>query len=89
MRYGDDEYTRWAGHLGYGVRPSERRRGHATWAVGHILRTARRLGMRRVLAVCAPDNVASIATIERNGGAFEAVQDTPFGAARRYGIDVP
>ncbi len=30
LRYGDDEYVRWAGHIGYGIRPSARRRGLAT-----------------------------------------------------------
>ncbi|HKC27632.1 MAG TPA: hypothetical protein VKB75_06435 [Jatrophihabitans sp.] len=36
----------------------------------------------------ALDNTASIATIERNGGVFEAIRDTKFGPARRYWIDL-
>ena len=37
LRDGDDEYVRWAGHIGYGIRPSARRRGLATWALGRML----------------------------------------------------
>jgi predicted acetyltransferase len=88
LRDGDDDYVRWAGHLGYGIRPSARRRGLATWAVGVLLDEARTLGLDRVLAVCALDNVASVKTIERCGGVFEGIRDTKFGPARRYWIDL-
>jgi predicted acetyltransferase len=36
LRYGDSEFIRSAGHIGYGMRPSARRRGFATLALGHI-----------------------------------------------------
>jgi predicted acetyltransferase len=84
LRHGDDEYVRWAGHLGYGIRPSARRRGLGGWALLRLLDEGRALGLDRLLAVCAPDNVASVRTIERCGGAFEGLGDTPFGPARRY-----
>jgi len=35
------------GHIGYGIRPSARRRGLATWALGRMLDQARRLGLAR------------------------------------------
>src|SRR5690348_7059786 len=37
------------GHIGYGVRPSARRRGLATWALGEVLQHARDVGLDRVL----------------------------------------
>jgi predicted acetyltransferase len=86
LRDGDDEYTEWAGHIGYGIRPSARRRGLATWALGRMLDEARARGTARLLAVCALDNEASVGTIERNGGVFEGVRDTRFGPVRRYWI---
>jgi predicted acetyltransferase len=86
LRYGSSEYVRWAGHIGYGIRPSTRRRGLATWAVGRMLDEARALGLNRVLVVCAVDNVASVKTIERCGGILEGIQDTKIGLARRYWI---
>lgn len=50
LRHGSSEYVLWAGHIGYGIRPSARRRGLAIWAVGRMLDEARVLGLDRVLA---------------------------------------
>ncbi|MFG2100945.1 GNAT family N-acetyltransferase [Micromonospora echinaurantiaca] len=86
LRHGSSDYVRWAGHIGYGIRPSARRRGLATWALGRMLAEARTLGLDRVLAVCAVDNAASARTIERCGGVLEGVGETRFGPARRYWI---
>ncbi|MGC4747025.1 GNAT family N-acetyltransferase [Micromonospora sp. DT201] len=88
LRHGSSDYVRWAGHLGYGIRPSARRRGLATWAMGRMLDEARVLGLDRLLAVCAVDNVASVKAIERCGGVFECIWDTKFGPARRYWIEL-
>jgi predicted acetyltransferase len=82
------EFVKRAGHIGYGIRPSARRRGLATWALGRILDEARVLGMDRVLVVCAADNVASAKTIGRHGGVLEGIRDTEFGPARRYWIKI-
>lgn len=77
------------GHIGYGVVPEFRRRGYAT----EILRQAtaiagRQLGLERVLVTCDDDNVASIRTIEKNGGVLENVVTGPDLAKpkRRYWI---
>ncbi|MET8230574.1 GNAT family N-acetyltransferase [Micromonospora sp. NPDC005298] len=75
-----------AGHIGYGIRPSARRRGLATWALGRMLVEARALGLDRVLIACAVDNVASARTVERLGGVLEGIRDTELGPARRYWI---
>jgi predicted acetyltransferase len=86
LRHDDNDHVQWAGHIGFGVRPSARRRGLAAWALARILEQARSRGMARVLLVCAADNVASAKTIERAGGVFEEVRDTEYGPARRYWI---
>ena len=59
------------GHIGYDVRPSARRRGHATVMLREGLIVARRLGIERALVTCDIDNVGSRAVIERNGGVLE------------------
>ncbi|MFD1521217.1 GNAT family N-acetyltransferase [Pseudonocardia yunnanensis] len=74
------------GQVGYGIRPSARRRGLATWALGQILATARAIGLHRVLIVCADDNAASARVIERHGGVLEGVHNTALGPARRYWV---
>lgn len=71
------------GHIGYSVRPSARRRGHAAAALADALPMARELGIRRVLLTCDENNAGSRATIEKNGGVCE---DTRHGK-RRYWID--
>ncbi|WP_112236560.1 GNAT family N-acetyltransferase [Kribbella monticola] len=76
------------GHIGYGVRPSARGRGLATWALGQVLDRARASGLDRVLVTCDDDNLASARTIERNGGVLEDVRDTWLGLTRRYWIDL-
>ena len=75
------------GHIGYGVRPSSRRRGLASWALAQMLDEAKAaLTVDRVLIVCAADNVASTRTIERNGGVFECIRTGLSGPVRRYWI---
>ena len=71
------------GHIGYSVKPSARRRGHAAKALAHALPIARELGITRVLLTCDEDNFASRATIEKNGGAYEDSRN----GKRRYWID--
>lgn len=73
-----------AGHIGYGLRPSARGRGLATWAVGQILEKAHMLGMNEVLAICASNNSASITTLEHQGGVLDIT--APESTVRRYWI---
>lgn len=68
LRRDSHEFAARLGPIGYGVRPSERGRGVATWAVREVLRLAPDMGMTEVTAVCEADNAASIATLERAGG---------------------
>ena len=59
------------GHVGYDVRPSARRRGHATEMLRQALGVAQGLGIDPALITCDVGNVGSRAVIERNGGALE------------------
>jgi predicted acetyltransferase len=82
----NDFLLRAGGHIGYGVRPSARRRGLATWALQSVLPHARALGLEKVLVTCDDANLASALTIERAGGVLEDVRDTELGRTRRYWI---
>ena len=59
------------GHIGDGVRPSERRKGIATQMIGLALQECKKLGIDRVLMVCDKDNVGSAKSIMKNGGVLE------------------
>jgi predicted acetyltransferase len=75
------------GQIGYGVRPSARRRGLASWALGEMLLEARTiLGLDRVLIPCLADNVASARTLERSGGVLEGIREFEHFSVRRYWI---
>lgn len=77
------------GHIGYVVVPEFRGRGYASRMLSLALRLAReQLGITDVLLVCADDNVGSIRTIERNGGALQDVIHVDGGKEplRRYWI---
>ncbi|MEU3314972.1 GNAT family N-acetyltransferase [Streptomyces sp. NPDC048387] len=86
LRHGGHDHVPAYGHIGYGIRPSSRGRGLATWALGRMLGEAWGLGLDEVLVVCEAGNVASVRTIEANGGLLESVRDTGAGAVRRYFI---
>ena len=59
------------GHIGYSVRPSARRQGHAREALRLAVSAAAGLGIARVLVTCDTDNLASRRTIEVGGGVLE------------------
>ena len=59
------------GHIGDGVRPSERRKGIATAMIGLALEECRKLGIDRVLMVCLKSNIGSAKSIINNGGVLE------------------
>jgi len=59
------------GHIGYGVRPSARGRGHGTRILALTLPEAAKLGIAQALLTCAKANLASGAVIRANGGVFQ------------------
>lgn len=67
------------GHIGYDVRPTARRRGHATAMLRAALPVAAELGIEKALVTCDTDNVASRKVIESAGGVLE---DTRSGKLR-------
>lgn len=64
---------RFGGHIGYNVRPSERRKGYATIMLNLALKKCDELGIEDVMVTCREDNIGSAKTIENNSGVLKEV----------------
>lgn len=77
------------GHIGIGIRPSERQQGYASEMVSLSLAECRKLGIYRVLMTCDKDNVGSAKTIQNNGGVLDNEFTNEEGIIeQRYWIDL-
>ena len=91
IRHRFNEYLeKYAGHIGYSVRPSERRKGYATRMLRDTLPFCREIGLDRVLVSCIDTNEASRRTILANGGVYESTVFEPEAGIRleRYWIQL-
>jgi predicted acetyltransferase len=84
----NDFLLRAGGHIGYGVRPSMRRRGHASAMLAAVLPRAGKLGLARVLVSCYKENIASARTIQKNGGVLENEIEEDGRTVQRYWIEL-
>jgi len=86
----NDHLARFGGHIGYSVRPSERRKGYATAMLKAALPLCRELGLERVLITCSETNEASRRVILNNGGIYESTLSEPGKTAgtERYWIEL-
>jgi len=77
------------GHVGFAVRPSERRKGYATKTLTLALAKCRAMGIGSALVTCDKDNAGSAATIRRCGGVLEDERIGAGGkATQRYWVRV-
>lgn len=82
-----------SGHIGYSVRPSERRKGYCTEMLRQLLPLCVSAGEKRVLITCAKENIASAKVILANGGVLENEVPDSIGLAhsgivQRYWINL-
>lgn len=78
------------GHIGYSIRPTERKNGYGTLILKLALGRCRELRISRVLVTCNKSNVGSAKVIQNNGGILEnEVYSEEFeGVVQRYWIDL-
>lgn len=69
--YLNDSLLIGGGHIGSGVRPSERGKGYGTKMLALAVEECRRLGIANILVCCDKSNTASARTIVKNGGILE------------------
>lgn len=75
--YFNDYLEKYAGHIGYSVRPSERRKGYAKEMLKTALPFCREIGIEKVLIACIDGNIGSEKTILANGGVYESTVHEP------------
>lgn len=71
------------GHIGYGIRPSERNKGYATLLLQEALKKCRELQIEQILITCDEDNIGSAKVIMNNGGLEEDIFITEEGLMKR------
>jgi len=87
--YLNDYLSKVGGHIGYGVRPTERRKGYNKIQLYHALLEAKKLGIDSVMLDCVDTNPGSEKTIQALGGVFDSeYYDESHGNLHNYWINV-
>ena len=76
------------GHIGYGVRKSERRKGYAHEMLKSLISEIKKYSIKRVMITCDDDNIGSIRTIESCGGVLQDKVEFENVMTRRYWLVV-
>lgn len=70
--YLNEYLEKYVGHIGYSVRPNERRKGYAKMMLADCLSICKLKGLEKILIMCIEENEASRRTILANGGVYES-----------------
>ena len=84
--YLNDALLKNGGHIGDGIRPSERRKGYASKMISLALEECKKLGIDPVLMVCDKENIGSAKSIRNNGGVLENEIEEDGVVEQRYWI---
>ena len=76
------------GHIGDGIRPSERRKGYATEMIGLALKICKDMKINRVMMSCHKNNIGSKKSIMNNGGVYDCDINCDDEILERYWINL-
>lgn len=87
-KYLNESLLNGAGHIGDGIRPSQRKKGYGSLIVKLALEESKKMGIEKVMMSCNADNIASKKTIVKNGGKFDClIEEDNDEILERYWID--
>ncbi|MBH1940606.1 GNAT family N-acetyltransferase [Mobilitalea sibirica] len=70
--YLNDDLLRFGGHIGYSIRPSERKKGYGSKMLNLVLPVCKNeFFINKLLVTCKKQNIGSAKIIEKNGGVLE------------------
>ncbi len=78
------------GHIGYGIKPSQRQKGNAKLILELTLPKAKRLGIESALLIVNKANIGSVKAIEHNNGVLQSEKEVSgqTGLVRYYRIEL-
>lgn len=89
IRYELNDYLlQYGGHIGYGIRPTERRKGYASEMLKLALDICREKGLKKVLITCDKNNLGSAKTMLNNGAVLENEVENGEEITQRYWIEL-
>ena len=89
IRHYLNEYlTQVGGHIGYGVRKTERNKGYAKQMLKLALEKCKELKIKKVLITCDEDNIASEKVILSANAKFEDIRNVDGENKKRFWIDL-
>ena len=74
----NEEMLKFGGHIGYGIRPTERRKGYNKINLYLGMIEAQKIGLEKVMLGCDVENIASNKSIEALGGELERTEVDPY-----------
>lgn len=85
-----ESVLKFGGHIGYSIRPLERRKGYNKINLYMALQEAKKIGLDKVMLDCSINNLASDKTIKALGGVLERCEIDPWDneLTNVYWIDV-
>lgn len=84
----NDKLMMHGGHIGYAIRPTERRKGYGAKILELVLPKAEELGIQKALVTCEESNIGSRKIIENNGGKYQNTVESDGKSIRRYWINL-
>ena len=90
IRHELNEYLeKFGGHIGYGIAPSERKKGYGKIQLKLALEKTKKIGLKKVLITCDDYNIGSAKTIEACGGIYnDTLADVEGNRIKRYFVEV-